>query len=84
MGRAGTCENDGINENDGLIQSFDGLHGAWLTVRGDCTLAGKASFSTCDPGGERLWLLVSDTHRAIISMIGQRNQPEFVHVKAHD
>ena len=84
VGRPGTCENDGINENDGLIQSFHGLHGAWLTVRGGCTFAGKASFSTCNPGGERLWLLVSDTHRAIISMIGQRNQPEFVHVKAHD
>ena len=60
-GNQGTCENHGISEEttklmaiQKLMQSCHDLTGAWLTVRGDCTIAGGASFLTCDPGGEQI------------------------------
>ena len=67
-----------------LMHSCHGLTGAWLTVRGDCTFAGGASFLTCGPGGEQIWPLVSNIHRDKISMFERQNHASFVHVKAHD
>ena len=68
----GTCENGGIKEEafhtnvelmaiNRLIRLCRSLRGACLTVRGDGTCACGESFLSCDPGGERMWPLVSDT-----------------------
>ena len=75
----GICESYGISEEttnilgeltaiQKLMQSCQDLEHASLTVRGDCTFAGGASFANCDPASEQLWPLASNTHRAIISI----------------
>ena len=68
----GTFESSGIGT--AMANVYGELMAIRLTVRIDCTYAGGAGFLP----------LVSDIHRAIISLFGRQNHAEFVHVKVHE
>ena len=63
------------------MQSCHDFTGASLTVRGDRTFAGGASFAT---KSEQLWPLVSRKHHTTASMFERKNHTEFAHAKAHE